>query len=53
MSSQVRSKTICGTPGPVVNVTVCGVTFDSMTFEWDHPANYNGDITNVEYKVYF
>jgi hypothetical protein len=51
VSIELTSKTLCGIPSPVVNATIGNKTSNSLTFHWDDPTHYNGDISTVEYKV--
>lgn len=45
--------TLCGIPETVTDVAVDNITFENMTFRWNPPVNYNGNISNALYQVSF
>lgn len=48
VSVEVSAKTLCGMSSPVVNAVVESSTTKRITFRWDPPVNYNG---NISYEV--
>ena len=51
MSASINFMTSCGISKSVTNVSTRNVSYNSITFQWNPPIEYYGDINDIQYEV--